>query len=111
MKFILSIIVCSSVYQSCLPPHSMPDLYNSHYECMIAGYNESIRKAKEIGPKEVNQYGTMQDTLRTHQIKGAGWRGKAFIDKSKLIQDKIDKFPDVWEQLNEIVTGTAVLPE
>ena len=59
MKFVLSMIICSSVFQNCLPPHSMPDLYNSHYECMIAGYNESIRKAKEIGPKEVNQYGTI----------------------------------------------------
>jgi len=59
MKFILSIIVCSSVYQSCLPPHSMPDLYNSHYECMIAGYNESIKKAEEIGPEEINKYGTL----------------------------------------------------
>ena len=59
MKFILSIIVCSSVYQSCLPPHSMPDLYNSHYECMIAGYNESIKKAEEMGPEEINKYGTL----------------------------------------------------
>jgi len=37
----------------------MPDLYNSHYECMIAGYNESIKKAKEIGSKEINEYGTI----------------------------------------------------
>lgn len=59
MKFVLSMIICSSVFQNCLPPHSMPDLYNSHYECMIAGYNESINKAKEIGPEEVNKYGTI----------------------------------------------------
>jgi len=26
---------------------------------MIAGYNEAIKKAKEIGPKEVNKYGTI----------------------------------------------------
>jgi hypothetical protein len=26
---------------------------------MIAGYNESIKKAKEIGPEEVNKYGTI----------------------------------------------------
>jgi len=59
MKFILSMIICSSVYNSCLPPVDMPDLYNSHYECMIAGYNESIKKAKETGPEEVNKYGTI----------------------------------------------------
>ena len=59
MKFVLSMIICSSVFQNCLPPHAMPDLYNSHYECMLAGYNESINKAKEIGSEEVNKYGTI----------------------------------------------------
>ena len=52
-------IICSSVIQQCLPPHAMPETYNSHYECMIAGYEESIKKAKEIGPKEINKYGTI----------------------------------------------------
>jgi hypothetical protein len=59
MKFILSMIICTSVYQQCLPPHKMTGEYNSHYECMIAGYEESIKKAKEIGSKEVNKYGTI----------------------------------------------------
>ena len=59
MKFILSMIICSSVFQQCLPPHPMPEIYNSHYECMIAGYEESIKKAKEIGPEEINKYGTI----------------------------------------------------
>jgi hypothetical protein len=26
---------------------------------MIAGYEESIKKAKEIGPQEINKYGTI----------------------------------------------------
>ena len=59
MKFLLSMIICSSVYGQCLPPHTMSETYNSHYECMIAGYEESIKKAKEIGPKEINKYGTI----------------------------------------------------
>ena len=59
MKFLLSMIICSSVYNQCLPPHQMPETYNTHYECMIAGYEESIKKAKEIGPKDINQYGTI----------------------------------------------------
>ena len=59
MKFLLSMIICTSVYNQCLPPHQMPELYNSHYECMIAGYEESIKKAKEIGPEEINKYGTI----------------------------------------------------
>ena len=26
---------------------------------MIAGYNESIKKVEEIGPEEINKYGTI----------------------------------------------------
>ena len=59
MKFVLTMIICTSVYQQCLEPFPMPTLYSSHYECMIAGYNEAIDKAKEIGPKDVNKYGTI----------------------------------------------------
>jgi hypothetical protein len=43
MKFILSMIICTSVYNVCLDPFPMPEKYNSHYECMIAGYEESIK--------------------------------------------------------------------
>ena len=59
MKFILSMIICTSIYNQCLPPHQMPEVYASHYECMLAGYQEAIDKAKEIGPKDINQYGTI----------------------------------------------------
>ena len=52
MKFILGLIICSSVYNTCLPPHEWPEKFNSHYECMIFGYEESIRKAKEKLTKE-----------------------------------------------------------
>ena len=52
-------ILCTSVYQQCLEPFPMPTEYNSHYECMIAGYEEAIKKTKEIGSKEINQYGTI----------------------------------------------------
>ncbi len=59
MKFVLSMIMCTSVYNQCLPPIPLQELYNSHYECMIAGYNESIKKVEEIGPEEINKYGTI----------------------------------------------------
>ena len=52
-------IICTSVYQQCMPPHTLPETYNTHYECVIAGYNESIKKAKEIGPRDMNEYGTI----------------------------------------------------
>ena len=59
MKFILSMIICTSVYNACLEPFPMPEKYNSHYECIVAGYEEAIKKAKEMGPKDINQYGTI----------------------------------------------------
>ena len=68
MKFLLSMIICSSVYQQCLPPHTMLETYNSHYECMIAGYEESIKKAKEIGPKEINKYLYNPSNLRIYSL-------------------------------------------
>tara|TARA_R100001129_G_scaffold11184_2_gene7374 strand:+ start:989 stop:1162 length:174 start_codon:yes stop_codon:yes gene_type:complete len=37
----------------------MTERYDSHYDCMLAGYNEAIDKAKEIGPKDINEYGTI----------------------------------------------------
>jgi hypothetical protein len=37
----------------------MPEVYPTHYECMMAGYKEAINKAKEIGPEDVNKYGTI----------------------------------------------------
>ena len=34
----------------------MPTSYHTHYDCMMAGYEEAIKKQKEIGRKEGNQY-------------------------------------------------------
>ena len=59
MKFVLTIIMCTSVYNMCLEPFPMPTKYSTHYECMIAGYEESIKKAKEMGPEDINKYGTI----------------------------------------------------
>ena len=58
-NFILGLIMCSSFYKTCLPQYEWTNKFNSHYECMIFGYEESIRKAKEIGPKDVNELGTI----------------------------------------------------
>ena len=59
MKFILGLIICSSVYNTCLEPYHWPNKFDSHYECMMFGYEESMKKAKEIGPKDVNEFGTI----------------------------------------------------
>jgi hypothetical protein len=56
MKILLSLIICSQVAGTCLPPYPWPETFNTQYDCMIFGYEESLNKMQEIGRKEVNQY-------------------------------------------------------
>ena len=55
MNFVLNLIMCSAVSNSCLPPYRYPDLFNDGYSCMIAGNYESILKLEEIGYEDVNK--------------------------------------------------------
>ena len=55
MKFILSILICSQVVGTCLPPYPVPEVYTNGYDCMMAGYKEAMEKMKEIGRDEVNK--------------------------------------------------------
>ena len=59
MKFVLYMIMCSGLYSDCMEPHRMPTVYNTHYDCMMAGYEEAIKKQKEIGRKDSNEYQTL----------------------------------------------------
>jgi len=59
MKFILSLIICSATTGECMPPFPWPDHFGSHYECLQFGYEEASKKLKEIGSKEVNEYGIL----------------------------------------------------
>jgi len=56
MKILLSLIICSSVAGECMPPYQWPETFNSQYDCLKFGYEESIVKLKEIGPDDVNKY-------------------------------------------------------
>ena len=56
MKILLSLIICSQVAGTCMPPYPWPDRFDSQYDCLMFGYEESIKKMKEIGPTEVNEY-------------------------------------------------------
>ena len=57
MKVILILYMCSFTTGACLPPYEFPIQYNDMYECLNAGYSESLKKAKEIGRKDVNENG------------------------------------------------------
>jgi hypothetical protein len=56
MKILLSLIICSQVQQTCLEPYPWPETFNTQYDCMIFGYEESLKKMQEIGKTEVNKY-------------------------------------------------------
>ena len=57
MKIILSLIICSQIAGTCVEPYQWPETFNSQYDCMIVGYEESLKKLKEIGRTDINQYG------------------------------------------------------
>ena len=48
MNFVLNLIMCSGLTNTCLPPYKYPDLFVDGYSCMIAGNYESILKLEEI---------------------------------------------------------------
>ncbi len=56
MKILLSLIICSQMAGTCLEPYEWPERFNTQYDCMIFGYEESLKKMQEIGKTEVNKY-------------------------------------------------------
>ena len=56
MKIILSMIICSQVAGTCLEPYPWPEKFNTQYDCMMFGYQESLNKMEQIGRTEVNKY-------------------------------------------------------
>mgnify|MGYP004455533229 FL=1 len=58
MKLALFIIMCSALYNKCLPPIDTGQLYDTHYDCMVAGYNKTLKTTEEIGSEDVNLHKT-----------------------------------------------------
>ena len=48
MKFILALVICSQVQQTCLPPYQWPDTFDSQYDCLMFGYEESMAKTQRL---------------------------------------------------------------
>ena len=55
-EWALVLIICSVQSNTCLPPLEYPTRYNEGYDCMIAGYKESLLKTEQIGREKINQY-------------------------------------------------------
>ncbi len=56
MKILLILYMCSYTAGSCLPGHQWPDKFNDMYDCMQTGYKQSLKKIKEVGREDVNEY-------------------------------------------------------
>jgi hypothetical protein len=56
MKILLSLIICSQVHMTCMPAYEWPEKFDTTYDCMTFGYEESLVKMKEIGRDEVNKH-------------------------------------------------------
>ena len=57
MKFLLSMVICSQVAGTCLQPFPWPTTFDTQYDCLMFGDEESIVKMEELGRTDVNKYG------------------------------------------------------
>ena len=55
LKFVLLISVCSSLDGSCLYPFKADKLFNTHYDCAVAGYQHSQTMLRSFGKDRVNE--------------------------------------------------------
>jgi hypothetical protein len=56
MKIMLTIVMCSTLANTCLEPYTYPKVYNTYYDCLLDGYQKLLDKTKEIGRQETNQF-------------------------------------------------------
>ena len=57
MKILLSLIICSQIQAVCMPAYEWPERFDTSYDCMMFGYEQSISKMQEIGKDEANKHG------------------------------------------------------
>ena len=56
IKITLSLIICSQIAGTCLDPYPWPTTFDSQYDCLMFGYEESMNKMREIGKEDINKY-------------------------------------------------------
>ena len=57
MKIILIMLVCSFVSGTCTSPLILNEKFDNMYDCLIRGYEESIKMTVERGREEINKQG------------------------------------------------------
>ena len=56
MKILLTLVLCSQIQQTCLQPFPWPERFDTQYDCLMFGYEESMNKMKKIGREEINKH-------------------------------------------------------
>ena len=56
MKIMLTKVLCSTIANTCLDPHTFPKVYDNYYDCLLDGYQKSLDKTKELGREEINKH-------------------------------------------------------
>ena len=56
VKFGVAFLLCSYIAETCLPPHIYEIEFDSEYDCLVVGYEESLNKIIEIGEKDINMH-------------------------------------------------------
>ena len=56
MTYTLVLAICSALAGECTTPDIGPYKYQSHYDCMHAGYITSIRTIQDLGSTDVNAH-------------------------------------------------------
>ena len=56
MKILLTLILCSYTEATCMAPYQWPETFNSTYDCMMFGYEQSQNKMKGIGREDANKH-------------------------------------------------------
>ena len=54
MKYVLIMIICSFATGECMPPFKIAE-YPTTYDCLMGGYEQSIKSLKRMGPENVNK--------------------------------------------------------
>ena len=55
MKVLLTMIMCSALNSVCLDPYPL-SYHDSYYDCLNSGYEEALKKQKEIGKEETKKH-------------------------------------------------------
>ncbi len=55
MKIMLILLICSQVAGTCMEPYEWPQRFNTQYDCLMFGYEESLKILKAFSIQEFEE--------------------------------------------------------